>query len=138
MVSLNEAKSFYRRFIIIFIVFAGILSFNLNGISLWSCPFHYVTGYSCPGCGITRGVIAIMRGNFTEAAKHNLNSFPISIVITISFILFIFDSITKRTTLFRTYTTINRIISTNKPIILFIIVYVFLSWLFCFKQIGMI
>ena len=31
------------------------------------CPIRYVTGIPCPGCGITRAVLALLRLDFTEA-----------------------------------------------------------------------
>jgi hypothetical protein len=31
---------------------------QLAGKSFWECPFFYWTGFSCPGCGLTRSFIA--------------------------------------------------------------------------------
>lgn len=36
------------------------------------CPFHAATGLDCPGCGVTRAVIALTRGDLVGAADHNL------------------------------------------------------------------
>ena len=35
------------------------------------CPFHYITGYLCPGCGITRCLFSILEGNFLKAYYYN-------------------------------------------------------------------
>lgn len=35
------------------------------------CLFHQITGLSCPGCGVTRMCINILKGNITEAVKCN-------------------------------------------------------------------
>jgi len=35
------------------------------------CVFHYVTGLSCPGCGMQRFLHAFMHGNFAEAIHYN-------------------------------------------------------------------
>ena len=40
---------------------------NLAGISLLQCNFQTVTGLPCPGCGMTRGMAALLRGHFQEA-----------------------------------------------------------------------
>ncbi len=36
------------------------------------CPLHALTGYDCPGCGLTRSVYALMHGDIGRAIDHNL------------------------------------------------------------------
>jgi Protein of unknown function (DUF2752) len=36
------------------------------------CPFHAATGLWCPGCGLTRGTLALLRGNVQQALGFNL------------------------------------------------------------------
>jgi hypothetical protein len=36
------------------------------------CPFHAATGWWCPGCGLTRGTLALMRGHVQQALGFNL------------------------------------------------------------------
>jgi Protein of unknown function (DUF2752) len=36
------------------------------------CPFHAATGWWCPGCGLTRGSLALVRGNVQQALGFNL------------------------------------------------------------------
>lgn len=44
-----------------------------NTSSLYpQCPFRAITGYDCPGCGITRALHAALRGDLVQAASHNL------------------------------------------------------------------
>jgi len=35
------------------------------------CQFHRLTGLNCPGCGATRGLYALLHGNFLIALKDN-------------------------------------------------------------------
>jgi len=35
------------------------------------CQFHKLTGLNCPGCGATRGLYALLHGNFLLALKDN-------------------------------------------------------------------
>ena len=35
------------------------------------CPFHYVTGLHCPGCGSMRSVHAMAHGHILEAIGYN-------------------------------------------------------------------
>lgn len=37
-----------------------------------ACSFHEVTGLWCPGCGLTRGVHQLLRGDLVGAVSHNL------------------------------------------------------------------
>lgn len=35
------------------------------------CVFYQITGYRCPGCGVTRMCLCIMKGNIPEAVRCN-------------------------------------------------------------------
>lgn len=35
------------------------------------CVFHYFTGYYCPGCGGTRAVIALFKGDFLQSIRYH-------------------------------------------------------------------
>lgn len=37
-----------------------------------TCPFHSLTGLSCPGCGLTRGFHALFHGDLAQALQFNL------------------------------------------------------------------
>lgn len=41
-----------------------------TGLSL-PCPFRYLTGYLCPGCGITTMFLALGEGDIDAAKKAN-------------------------------------------------------------------
>lgn len=55
------------------------LAFCLRGPVLWlsgvlpSCPFHRLTGLYCPGCGNTRGVLALMDGDLLLSLRYNIS-----------------------------------------------------------------
>ena len=36
------------------------------------CPFKAVTGWDCPGCGMTRGLHDLLHGDVVGALDHNL------------------------------------------------------------------
>jgi hypothetical protein len=44
-----------------------VVSGLLDGI--WACPLKRITGLPCPGCGMTRAVRLVLRGDFA-AATH--------------------------------------------------------------------
>jgi hypothetical protein len=35
------------------------------------CPFHSLTGFNCPGCGLTRGFHALFQGDILTALHYN-------------------------------------------------------------------
>jgi len=51
-----------------------------NGIIL--CPFRAITGYPCPGCGMTRAFSAIAHGELWRAVRYN----PLSPLLFLAFI----------------------------------------------------
>ena len=42
------------------------------------CPLHKLTGLYCPGCGITRMLLAILRLDFYKAFRYNPLAFVLS------------------------------------------------------------
>ena len=46
------------------------------------CPLHALTGYSCPGCGLTRGFHALFHGDLLSALMFNV-MLPIYLLIFI-------------------------------------------------------
>ena len=51
--------------------FAYWLFIRLTGWAI-PCVFHLLTGLQCPGCGLTRMCLALLRLDFVAAARYNL------------------------------------------------------------------
>ena len=67
--------------------FLGIIYIIINEKTDFSIPciFHELTGFLCPGCGITRCIMSILHGNFYEAFRYNAFVF-----IGLPFFIFIY------------------------------------------------
>ena len=50
------------------------------------CAFHWATGCPCPGCGLTRSVLALLRGHFTESVMLHPFGPPLLLVLAIALI----------------------------------------------------
>ena len=55
------------------------------------CPIKSTTGIPCPGCGLTRGCMALLRLDFREAFRCN----PLSFAVPFVFFAFIFKDSCK-------------------------------------------
>lgn len=53
-------------------VTVGALDPEVRGHLAPACPFRAVTGLDCPGCGGTRALFALTRGDVALALDHNL------------------------------------------------------------------
>lgn len=52
-----------------------------------TCPIYAIYHFPCPGCGLTRSGLAILRLNFPEAIKYNATIF----LWILTIVLFIID-----------------------------------------------
>ena len=48
-------------------------------VKFYACPFHKLTGYDCPGCGMTRACMAILHGDFLLSLQFNAGGFAVVI-----------------------------------------------------------
>ena len=58
---------------------------------LLTCPFKYLTGIDCPGCGFQRAVIALLQGDLSKS----FHIYPPAIPLLIVFAYGILDAIFK-------------------------------------------
>ena len=74
MQTLPTKKYLLPGFILAFVA-VGILLWHVDpnqvGNPLPPCPFHWLTGLYCPGCGATRALHALLHGNFPKAFSMN-------------------------------------------------------------------
>lgn len=76
---LIEPMDFLFRVGIVLLVLIAVLCIVVRNESLIGlfnlipeCVFHKITGYNCPGCGMTRASIALLNFHFMESIKYNI------------------------------------------------------------------
>jgi len=78
-----------RKFALVVAGTAGVqialVSLSLPG---WVCPFFRVTGIPCPGCGLTRAVILLLKGDVQGSLRFHAFA-PILLLTAVSLILFL-------------------------------------------------
>jgi hypothetical protein len=83
-VSDNAGKIIRERLMLIFSIFIIYLFLNLLHIG---CPIRFVTGLSCPGCGMTRAVLSALHLNFEEAFYYH----PLFLLSPVMVFLYLFE-----------------------------------------------
>lgn len=66
----------FLKIALITILFGGFFilyfSYNPSENSFFiPCPFHYITGFFCPGCGSQRAIHLLLHGDFFGAFRFN-------------------------------------------------------------------
>ena len=73
--------------ILISVLLVLAVSYRL-GLSLWHCPIKLATGLPCPGCGLTRGGIAALNGDFSKAVElHPFSPVAVLFLMALSVLL---------------------------------------------------
>jgi len=76
-----------RKFTLVVAGAAGVqialVSLSLPG---WECPFFRVTGIPCPGCGLTRAVILLLKGDLQASLRFHAFA-PIVLLTAVALIL---------------------------------------------------
>lgn len=83
-----------KRLIIFFIllsIFFIMILFNTS----FPCLFNKITSLKCPGCGLTRSFLAILKLDFKTSIYYNILGIPLFIILISTYLLLIFDLIKK-------------------------------------------
>jgi len=59
-----QNRIFASIIVIVACVQTGLVAFGLSG---WPCPFRSTLGLPCPGCGLSRSLAYLLKGNWNEA-----------------------------------------------------------------------
>lgn len=63
-------KTGLKYTVILCIGVAYFIFFQCTGVGI-PCPFHKITGLKCPGCGVSRMIVSILRLDLAAAFKYN-------------------------------------------------------------------
>ena len=87
--------------IIILIILVLIALISIFVHPFIPCLFHEITGLYCPGCGVTRMIISILKLDLYQAFRYNPLLFILFPVFIILFINYIYCLIKIKTPLYK-------------------------------------
>ncbi len=76
----------------------GHVAFSAAGYHVWTCHFIEVTGHPCPGCGLTRSIRALIRGDWQASLQYHAFA-AVAIVAIVGLVLGAFLPERQRTAL---------------------------------------
>ena len=91
------------------------------------CLFKLATGIPCPGCGMGRATLEIVKGNFLSSFKYHILCIPFTITVIVSLVWMSVDLFRRKETFFP---FINKDIRLPYKILLFSLIAV--SWVLNF------
>ena len=77
---------------------AGVVGyFNPTKVGFYPvCPLYALTGFACPGCGLTRGFHALFHGDVVTAIDHNALLPFFAVLVGFGFIALVYFAIRGR------------------------------------------
>lgn len=83
-------------------------TFSIDVAASWfllKCPVHFLTGWLCPTCGMTRSFIGVLRGEWLEAWSHHPLGPILFFAVLFYWLLILFrrDPLTKMLQLYNQY-----------------------------------
>ena len=91
----NMSKIIFKILGFIIISF-GYYFLNLKFSFSIPCVFYKITGFYCPGCGITRMFFSILRFDFYQAFRFNPFVFILIITYLLYFLIYIIVKLVKK------------------------------------------
>lgn len=76
-----RAKHYLRVLIVVLILGITYIILNIATGFAIPCPIRKITGLKCGGCGISRMILNLLKGNFKESFLNNPLLFVLSPVI---------------------------------------------------------
>lgn len=78
--------------LVVMLVMVGIVASVAYALSIPICAFHYLTGIPCPGCGMTRACVSLLKGDVLKAFSFN----PLAVVLVFTGPFAIWMAATRR------------------------------------------
>lgn len=91
------------------------------------CLFKTVTGLACPSCGTTRGLVALLHGDWHAATLINPLVWPLAAGLVLLPLWLLWDGLNRRTSFYQFYTRTERLVS-RKPLAVLLVLLITCNW----------
>jgi hypothetical protein len=117
----------------IVIVGAGVLHLGLSlaGLSVWDCPILAVTGVPCPGCGLTRATMEVLRGEVISSLQTHAFAPVLLLALAVMFFTLILPEKHRQSLL-----AMVRVLETRNGLTSFLLSMLVLYW--CVRLMGIL
>lgn len=90
---MHKFVCFFKRFkidyLIVFLI--GLIAIILHFFDIRICPIYNIFKIPCPGCGMTRATVEILKGRIDLSFRYNILCFPIYVAVFIKLLMVIFN-----------------------------------------------
>ena len=102
--------------------------FQITPSAFTPCPFKTITGMPCPSCGTTRAILLLSQGQLTESLWLNPLGIIIGSLMVILPIWLLYDIVTKKDTLYKSYRNFENTIRLRRVAIVLILL-ILTNWI---------
>ena len=114
--------------IILIIISYGYYFLNLKFGFTIKCPFHAITGLHCPGCGVTRATLLLLKGHVADSLNMNPNCLFAIIFLCTYPILLLLSVIRRKPYLMNSYQMMDKMLK-NKTCLYTLLAGELIIWL---------
>lgn len=106
-----------RKGIFLDLIILGTISIIFNLLDIRVCPFFNLFNIPCPGCGLTRSVLSLLKFDIKSSLKYNF----LGIIFFIGFIFYLIAHFFGKTNLFNNFLENKKIVIMISILLLIIV-----------------
>jgi hypothetical protein len=91
------------------------------------CLFKNITGVACPSCGTTRGLVALLNGDWLAATFTNPLVWPLAAGLVVLPLWLLWDALSQRTSFYQFYLRTEQLVR-RKPVALLLVLLITCNW----------
>jgi hypothetical protein len=95
---MNTSKVKLLGFLLIVIIAPYLIMLSDSHVesSQSICPFKMLTGFPCPGCGITKSIIFLYKGDIMQSLSYHIFGPPVILFCIAAICVLTFELITRK------------------------------------------
>jgi hypothetical protein len=133
LLSTNKSRKFYIPASLFVVAGWFWLFFAMRGSGGTVCVFKNITGWPCPACGSTGGVMQLLHGEFYSALLLNPLSYLLAVGLVVLPLWLLSDMVRGRSSLYKAVVWFDGVVR-RRPFLLVVILFVVVvNWVMLLK-----